>query len=363
MNRKRLLRTASVSSFFASMAAILVAADALGDTIELRRAVRMPEGRTELTLRDIAAMEGEHALSLAETVVFTVTSPLATTVEIPVEDIQAKLEAAGVRWASVHLAGGDVTVRPRARAATATPQAMHSISIEKRTVPEVPREYRENVFLAVGIVRENTLRGAIAQRFVHALGVDAADLRLTFDAEDEAFLLESLAERRFEIQPRTNFASERVELTVREWAGSEVAQTRTVTVQPLVRALTTTMAQSVSRGQMITEHDIARDEQWLAPNAAAIHAAPEQAIGMVASITLREGVAVRSRDVTTQAVVERGDRVVVRCVSGSVVITMTAEAREDGSVGQEIELRKVGERDSFTATVTGPGEVVVHLNG
>jgi hypothetical protein len=41
---------------------------------------------------------------------------------------------------------------------------------------------------------------------------------------------------------------------------------------------------------------------------------------------------------------------------------MQAEARTDGADGETIELRKVGEREVFTATVTGRAEAVIDLS-
>jgi flagella basal body P-ring formation protein FlgA len=60
-------------------------------------------------------------------------------------------------------------------------------------------------------------------------------------------------------------------------------------------------------------------------------------------------------------VVERGDRVKVRCLVGGIVIALKAEARADGAEGDTIELRKLGERSTFLATVTGRGEAIVDL--
>ena len=49
-------------------------------------------------------------------------------------------------------------------------------------------------------------------------------------------------------------------------------------------------------------------------------------------------------------------------LAAPVSISLTAEARADGTTGETIEFRKPGERQTFKATVTGPGEAVVDLS-
>ena len=70
----------------------------------------------------------------------------------------------------------------------------------------------------------------------------------------------------------------------------------------------------------------------------------------------------RNTDLKRPALIERGGRVTVRCLVGGIAIAMQAEARDDGAEGDRIELRKLGERETFFAIVTGPGEAVVDLS-
>ena len=52
----------------------------------------------------------------------------------------------------------------------------------------------------------------------------------------------------------------------------------------------------------------------------------------------------------------------VRCLVGGVVISLEAEAKSDGAEGEKIELRKLGERDTFLGTVAGPGSALIDLS-
>ncbi len=52
----------------------------------------------------------------------------------------------------------------------------------------------------------------------------------------------------------------------------------------------------------------------------------------------------------------------VRCMVGGLVITLEAEARSDGAEGDVIELRKLGERDTFMGRAVGPGSATIDLS-
>jgi flagella basal body P-ring formation protein FlgA len=113
---------------------------------------------------------------------------------------------------------------------------------------------------------------------------------------------------------------------------------------------------------MVTESALSITNEWLKPSVANNLCPAEECAGRIASSNLKAGAPVKRKHVHRERVIERGDRVVVRCLVGGVVISMQAEARSDGSVGDEVELRKPGERNTFFATVSGPGEAVMDLS-
>jgi flagella basal body P-ring formation protein FlgA len=76
---------------------------------------------------------------------------------------------------------------------------------------------------------------------------------------------------------------------------------------------------------------------------------------------LSEGDALREQHVRRETLIRRGDLVIVRALVGGSVLTMQAEARASGSEGDTIEFRKIGERDTFLATVTARNEAIVDL--
>jgi flagella basal body P-ring formation protein FlgA len=122
------------------------------------------------------------------------------------------------------------------------------------------------------------------------------------------------------------------------------------------------LSRDLSRNETVVGADVEQRYQWMSPLQASLHCSAEHAIGRLAAKPLRAGTPLKTKHVRRETLVERGDRVNVRCLVGGVAIALQAEARSSGSEGDVIELRKPGERISFSATVVGRGEAVLNLN-
>ena len=121
------------------------------------------------------------------------------------------------------------------------------------------------------------------------------------------------------------------------------------------------LRRDIARGETITATDVEVTSRWLAPAVARQVFPPGAVTGHLARTRLHAGALLHRDNLQAPAMVHRGDRVNVRCLVGGVVISLQAEARADGTAGEMIELCKLGERTTFLATVSGPGEVVVDL--
>ncbi len=355
------------SLFFVSIVVLTLPARA--DSITLHRSVRMPVDRDHLTLADIARLEGDAALELADTIVFTSDDP-AQLQTVSVDVVRAALDDAGVLWSALHLSGGDIIIRPRPASLNTKPQAMQPASlgeiVEESTPPIEESAPQNATLIAASIIDEVTIRSAIAARFLAALRVDAGDLSLTFDAVDEPFLSSGIddaaSSQRIEIDPATVFESERVQLEVRIWQDGRVVQSERIEVQPRIRATALTVSQNIERGQRIEAAHLVRSESWMSPGSARLCALEGDVVGCITDRPLTRGDLLRARDLAQEHIIARGDRVTVRCLSGGIVITLEAEARTDAAIGAEIELRRAGERDTFFARASGPGEAILDLS-
>jgi flagella basal body P-ring formation protein FlgA len=321
----------------------------------------LESGAKTVRLVDIAELSGPDAQRFAETVIAEApgnTAPL----EITVRQVRAKLADAGAHWGKIQLSGRTVIVRPAAPRAAAPPLAMTPVAVEPpaEARPAGPPEVTYE--LAADLVDLTTLRGTVARLFVDALEVSPQKLRLEFDERSQALLDTDQDALRFEIQPLGSLAADRVELNVRGWSEGRVEQHYAVTVRPTVNVDVALPRRDIARGEQIGQEDLSVEARWLAPSQAALLSSLVHAVGRVADTRLKAGDPLRAKHIKREHVIRRGDRVTVRCLVGGVVISLEAEARSDSAKGDRIELRKHGERDTFTATATGPGTAVIDLS-
>jgi len=352
--------TPTLRTFLLACCTALAATAAHADTVLLKRSVRMPVDRKTLTLADIATLEGDTARSLAQVVVFESADP-TTLVRLDVADVQAALEAAGANWGVLHLSGGAVTIRPRPAESILGPAPMRPMAIEASAGSSRADHSLVDHFQADGLVLEHTIRGEIARRVSAAMNVEPSDLRLRFNPGDLDFLAVEHPGRQLEIDPMSSLDTDRIAIAARLWAEARVIEERSIVAHASVRTTVIELSRDIRAGDVVVEDALHERAEWIRPSERRQMANRVEAVGRIAATSLRVGESLRSRDLQKDHVIQRGDRVMVRCLSGGVVITVQAEARADGALGDEIECRKVGERDTFVALITAPGQAVIDL--
>lgn len=343
-----------------TLAMTLVAGAASADTITLKPSVRLAQNATAIKLSDVAQLDGPEAGALGDLVIMEITGNAV--IEVPIRDVRAKLDAAGAHWGHINLSGRLVTVRPYRNSDALPPQAMTSISLTNDGAPKAKAESARDEQLAADVLDSPTLRGTIANLVVSNLHIDAKNLRLGFDRSKSALLDTPVQTTRFEVEPLSSFASDRIDLTVRTWAQGQVQQSHSISIIPMIKVQAAALKNDIQRDQVITEADLEKSEQWLPPSQANLVSNHVAAVGRVAGKTLKAGEVLRDKNIRRENLIKRGDLVKVRCLVGGVAISLQAEARADGAEGDTIEFRKQGERDTFLATITGRGEAVVDLS-
>lgn len=342
----------------AACAAIGAAAHA--DDIVLRDSARLQNDADAVRLADIAELSGPEAARFADLKIADAARSTSAT-QITLRQVRDALDAAGVHWGKINLSGSAVTLRPRRSGLTSAPAAMTPVSITPGPDANAADGPAQRTDLAESIIDSMTVGGAVARLIVSGLHIAPADLQLVIDQRDEPLWLTAAGTSRFEIDPLTSMRSDRIDLTVRTWTDGSVQARATLTVRPLIQTRVATLHRDVNRGERLGEEDLAAQTVWLPPSQAAGASAPADAIGRLAARKLHSGEIVRQQQVRSENVIERGDRAMVRCLVGGAVITLQAEALADGARGESVEFRKLGERQSFTAVVSGPGEAVVDL--
>ncbi len=344
----------------AVLVAAAVASGAVADEILLKGSVRLGGGVDEVRLTDIAELSGPLAEQYADTVVAQVHDS-AGAMEITVRQVRSALSDAGMHWGKVNLSGSTVIVRPTGPGETSGPLFMKPATIENiaRALPAVNRgalEQADDLFMLP------TLRGAVARTILAGLGLPPESVRMTFDDRDAAMLDVNLDTYRFEIQPMSNLDSDRVQLSIRAWSDGRVVNRQSLSVRLMVRTQVVVVRRDIRRGDVMLEADCAVERRWITPIQASTLCGFVEAVGRVANMPLKAGEVLRKKHVKRDVLVKRGDRVMVRCLVGGVVLSLETVARGEGAEGDSVELRKLGERDTFMATIVGPGSAIVDLS-
>ncbi len=320
--------------------ALSIAALARAGTIQLKEAVRVAEG-TPITLGLIAELSGDEAQRLAHKS-FTPIQDAQGHASVSSRDIREALTKSGVNWARLSLRGGPTTIvfqpRPDAPAPAASPPAPEPTTPHAR--PTGP-----------------TLRDAVARQIAQLFNTQPADLRLTFDQRDADLLRTPTAGRIVDIQPIGT--SERLPLRVTIYQGQQIVLTEAIRVEVLTRRTTAVARRTIARSQRLTIDDITPAEQWLPPADDA--ATPADALASATRGRIEAGATIRAADLEPPVLIERGDRVALHTIVGSIVIRSEARARHDARDGETIELETLdSSRKRLIATVSGPGRAVTN---
>ncbi len=354
------VKTITMQNALILFLASLLTASAVADTITLRASVRMSAGQNEIRLGDIAELVGEEARRYAETVIMRVDAP-DEPLEISLRTVRNALDDAGVHWGRVNLNGRVVVVRPRGRSIATPPMAMKEIALNSDPAPSRERRRERDAVTADTLVNEANVRGLIASIVARGLRVDPDRLQLSFNERDESLLAASTDESRYEVEPVSGVEGDRIDIVVRQWNDDRIENRETIRVSLRVRQPVVIVKEDVERGALIRESDLDVEHQWLPPRDVARVTRVDDAIGRKAAQRLRTGDVLRTQHLYRETLIRRGARVNVRCLVGGAVITLQAEARADGTDGETIEFRKIGERETFLATVTGANEAVINL--
>lgn len=119
----------------------------------------------------------------------------------------------------------------------------------------------------------------------------------------------------------------------------------------------------VERGMTITTADVElqyRDSDGRSSGRANLVRSLEQVVGQEASRAIRIGDVLTSDHARAPILVRRGEEIAVISQGGGIRIRATARARQDGSLGELIQVESLESRDRFDARVTGRGEVAVY---
>lgn len=305
--------------------------------VELRSTVRLGIDQTELTLGDLARIDGPQTDDLQTLAIKTKKSiNPGVWSELRIEDIKDQVKQAdSINYGAIVLTGPDIRItRLIDRAAIGADQAGGS-------APANPTQ---------GTVRQQVERWLIAR-----LNTTPELSRIRFDERDDEILNTPSASRVVEL--REIGRSQRVIVGVVVIEHERVVIDRSVQVEVLIEQPARVATQQIKRRDLINDENSRVERRWLPVTTTT--APPEEAVGLLSNTTIDPGQLILSSMLEEPLLVKRGDIVNARSIAGSVSVSLQVRAKDSGKLGDIIELESRDRQQQFSARVAGRGRVVI----
>lgn len=119
--------------------------------------------------------------------------------------------------------------------------------------------------------------------------------------------------------------------------------------------------QPIARNQVIRAHDVALQEQQINKHRMPYFSETGQVIGLTAKQTLKAGMTVNPKQLTSPTLVKRGDRVIIYAKNDAVYVKMDGVALSEGRIGQQIDVRNARSDRVVRGVVVDQGMVAITL--
>ena len=342
---------------------LLTASAALGDSIVLLDTVQVANADSTIRLSDVARLDGDYAAQLGTLELGSMHGAGTEPLELHIGEVRSMLDEHGVHWGRITLSGRTVRIRSDASRTGDGLLAMQPLDTAVPGPRVAPRRAMQRIH-ADAVIDQPTLRGWLSRRIATVLDVDADRLQLDFSIDQNELLDTPLGNGQVEIKLLNSpLKSNRLEFEVRRWNDGTPLARDLVSIAPTVRTTVSRLRTDVPRGRPVLSEHVESVEQWMSPLERHDRIAPESIDGRAATVRLRAGTLLRTRDLKRPVLVQRGDAVRVSCLVGGAVMTLRATAESSGVAGDSITLRKGRERETFTARITARGEAVLELDG
>ncbi len=301
---------------------------------------------TDVRLGDIARLSGPGAEALSDLVVATLGGGDGT-VEISIESLRAALANAGVNWGRLDLRGYAVC---RVSYVSPASQAAQSQAAESNPGREV------DVSAMV------TVRRYIVAAIREIAPFPDDEVVVEFREEDAALVDQRFDRDRMVVDVRSRIVPARVLVTVLWREDGRLVDRRNISVTVKRRVLAAVASSMIRSGDRFTRDNTEIRQIDLGSANVAPVTDLDQLLGKASTTLLKTGGIISARHIETPVAIRRGQTVTVHYRRGRLQIRIMGEAREDGAVGDWIEIQRLGKRETFTARVDGPGVAMVGDN-
>lgn len=304
--------------------------------VRVHSTVRLKIAETEITLGDLAKLDGPQAAQL-QALVINIVDPIQagqwSTLQLA--SVREQLKAApGINFGAIMMHGSDIQIT---RVADRSKPQPHKVDEQPAPTSNTPlREYIE--------------------RWVHArLKVTPQETRITFNERDHSLLSTPTDGRVVEI--RELGRSDLMSLGIVVYEQERIILERTLRFEALIERPVLVTTTQIKRDTPITSDTTRLETRWMATTEPI--ADPASSIGQVTVSTIDPGTVLISSMIEAPILVDRGQIVSARSLAGSVSVSIKARARQSGRLGEIIELESRDRTQKFNARVAGPGRVVI----
>ncbi len=306
--------------------------------VRVHSTVRLKITETDITLGDLAKLDGPQAAQL-QALVITIVDPIQTGQwsTLQLATVREQLKAApGINFGAIMMHGSDIQIT---RVADRSKPQPHTQTVDEQPAPT-----------------SNTLLREYIERWVYArLKVTPQETRITFNERDHSLLSTPTAGRVVEI--RELGRSDLMSLGIVVYEHERIVLERTIRFEALIERPVLVTTTQIKRDTPITSDTTRLETRWL-PTTEPI-ADPANSIGQVTVSTIDPGSVLISSMIEAPILVDRGQIVSARSLAGSVSVSIKARARQSGRLGEIIELESRDRTQKFNARVAGPGRVVI----
>jgi len=309
--------------------------------VRLRSTVRLPIEHTQVTLGDLAKIEGPQA-SILQGLVINCGKPIesGTWSTLTLESLREQLKAAPeINFGAIIMLGGDT-------------------ELTRLSDRQLQHKQTQTIATQADAVASPTLRDYIERWVYKRLQTTPQGTRITFNERDRSMLDTPTAGRVVEI--RELGRSDLMALNIVIYERERIVLERAIRFQALVERPVLVSTAQIKRDTPISTESTRVETRWLAPTEPV--ADPTKSIGQVAVSTIDPGSVLISSMLEAPILIERGQIVSARSLAGSVSVSLMVRAKQSGRLGEIIELESRDRKQKFSARVAGPGRVVMMHN-
>lgn len=299
----------------------------------------------DITLSQIAELEGEYAMGFGGVVV--------ATMELDQDEVEVEWPAIEAALRGADAALGRLALEGYARCRVvrvgevmpdiAETEGAHEPIQPATANPDQPVVAREPV----------TVQSEIERLLTEALVVERSELRFTFDERDREMLRNSAVAGRYRVEPVAEGRLGHQSMRVLRYEGTRVVGDRTIRVDVEQRVFAVVLRAPVSHNGIITREIVARQPRWINDDPGMLLTELDQVVGQVAARAMRRGDLVTAGAIRAPLAVRRNDGVNVTLEQSGLRVNFSAKAMEEGAIGDIIEVRHRDTNERVRVVVTG----------